>query len=212
MVIFFLGTVVPLTVLIPIVLGIMHFKKLPFHLRVIVVFALISGITNGVSNLLADRGINNMPVFHVFALSEFILCSLFYKKTLASTKIEKVIVPMIFVFFVFAIASTILWQGFLRFNSYTLSFETVVTIVYCLFLFYKLLGANLPSLKENVALIWINVGFLLYFSGSLFLFLFPEFLTAPQWIYDIGWIIHAILVMVMYIFFSIAFIKYKAPK
>ncbi len=212
MVTFLLGKVVPLTVLVPIVIGIIRFNKFPFYLKVIVVFALMSGITSGASILLAKRGINNMPVFHFFTVITFILCSLFYKKALASTKVEKAIVPMICIFVAFAIVSTIFLQGFLKFNTYTLSFETVVIIAYSLLLFYKLLGADISSLKENTPLIWINTAFFLYFSGSLFLFLFPEFLTAPQWVYDTGWIIHGVLVLLMYSFFSIAFIKYKASK
>jgi hypothetical protein len=212
MVKFFIATVVPLTVIIPIVIGIVHLKKFPFYLKVIVAFTLASGITSGACIFLAKRGINNMPVFHAFTIAGFILCSIFYKQVLTSTKVEKAIFPVLFLFLVFATTSTILWQGLSVFNSYTLTFETIVTIVYCLMLFYKLLGADSSSLKENGPLIWINTGFLLYFSGSLFLFLFPQFLTAPQWVYEIGWIIHAILVLLMYTFFSIAFIKYRAPK
>jgi hypothetical protein len=212
MAIFFIGTIVPLSVLIPITVGTIRFSKFPFYLRVIVVFALVSGITSATSTFLAKKGINNMPAFHFFTVATFILCSLFYKKALVSTKIEKFIVPILFIFLAFAICSTVLLQGFLELNTYTLSIETVTIIAYCLFLFYRLLGADISSLKKNAPLIWINTAFFLYFSGSLFLFLFPQFTTAPEWVYNMGWIIHGVLVLLMYIFISIAFIKYKAPK
>lgn len=212
MVTFLLGKIVPLTVVFPIVIGMVRYYRFPYYLRVMVVFALVSGITNVACILMANRGSNNMPFFHFFTVASFIICSLFYKEVLAGTKVEKGIVPIILAFLAFATVSTICWQGFLEFNSFTLTFETVVMIVYSLLLFYKLLGSDLNNSKSNAPLIYINVAFFLYFCGSLFLFAFPQLLTAPKWVYSIGWIIHGILVLLMYAFFSIAFIKYKAPK
>ncbi len=206
---FFLGFLVPFSVLLPICMGIFHFRKFPYQLRVIVVYAIISGIANLIGSIFASHGVNNMPISHVFTVLEFVLCSLFYRKALNGTAVQLAVVPLICFFIVLSIVSAIYWQGIFVFNSYTRSFETITFIIYGLALYYKLLGMDMSMSKQHFSKIWINTGLVLYFSGSLFLFIFPEFLHAPPWVYDVGWIMHASLVMLMYLLFSMAFVKYK---
>ncbi|HYC29801.1 MAG TPA: hypothetical protein VEB42_13305, partial [Chitinophagaceae bacterium] len=72
--------------------------------------------------------------------------------------------------------------------------------------FFRQLNADA---KYPETVLWINAGLLLYFSGSFLLFLFFEVLANNRSANNLAWVLHATLVLLMYILFAIGFIRAK---
>ncbi len=206
----FVQFITPLSVLLPILMGLYYYRSFPEGLRIIVYYLILSFIFNATAVILSRSHLNNMPLLHVFTVVEFACCILFFKHALADTGFPKFAYILIGAFTVLSILNSCFLQPINSFNSYSRSLEAFLLIILSLVFLYKSLGAKIEIAEKSFAFLWICLGFFFYFSGSLFLFLFPEFSHAEPWVYYLGWIVHASLVFLMYIIISIAF--YLSPK
>jgi len=200
----YLHQFIPWTVLIPISVGIFFYAKLTGGIRYILFYTCTAALCNVLAYYLMARYSNNMPMFHVYAVIEFTLCALFFRKALEGTRLARYLPAVIFSFAVLSILNSIYIQDIFSFNSYSRSLEAVIIIIFCLFYMYRMLGSKKRSKEEN-AFLMISVGLFLYFSGSLFLFMFSRYLLVNQAAIELGWGTHAFLVFAMNVFFAIAF-------
>ncbi len=207
----FLQVAIPLSVLAPILIGTFYYRRFFTGMRIVLYYLAIAFAFNLFAALLSRQHINNMPLLHLYTVVEFACCALFFRNALEGTRISKFIPFLIGAFTLLSILNTCFLQDIFSFNSYSRSLEAVLLILLCLFFFYKLLGAKVDAARRSVPYLWAGMGFFFYFSGSLFLFLFPEFEHAEFSIYQLAWLIHALLVLLMYTFFSIAFYLTRRP-
>ncbi len=201
----FVQFAIPLSVLAPILIGAFYYRRFFSGMRIILHYLAIGCIFNLFAVVLSRNNINNMPLLHIYTIVEFACCALFFRSALEGMRIAKIISYLIAAFTLFSIFNVCFLQDIFSFNSYSRSLEALLLIVFCLFFFYKLLGAKAEVSQKSLPLLCICIGFFFYFSGSLFLFLFPEFEHAGFSIYQLAWLIHSLLVLLMYIFFSVAF-------
>ena len=211
MYLYYITYVVPLTILFPLIIGGFRYGSFDTKLRTIFYYLVLSAIISFTSIALAESGQNNLPLLHLFTLLEGVLILLFYQKCLDSYlhRIFFLIAGTGFVCFCFI--DSLFIQNIFKFNTYSRFAEAFMIVCLALYFFYVTLGIETKEQWYRNSLILVNIGLLLYFSSSLLLFLFSQVLLSNRQINIAAWVIHATLVMIMYILFAIGFLQYRKP-
>ena len=201
---FFLDHIMPWSVLVPIICGLLFYPKLGKEEKYILLYTCMGAVFNLLADYFAGKYRNNMPVFHLYAVLEFTLCALFFRSVFSGTRLARFFPAAIISFVVFSALNVFFMQDIFSFNSYPRTIAAVTIIVLCLVHMYRMLGRKQDK-AEGKSSLTISVGLLLYFSGSLFLFMFSRYLLASRPAVELGWSVHAALVLTMYLFFAAAF-------
>ncbi|RYD56262.1 MAG: hypothetical protein EOP56_13085 [Sphingobacteriales bacterium] len=199
----YMGVIVPLGILLPLTIALRRYKYLPVALKWFIGYLLLGVLTNVIVKTLATQGINNMPVFHVYTILEFSLLSIFFRQ-LFFRRLHLILPIIAVVFTVFCLTNMLLWQPISEYNSYSRSAEAILIMVYAIIYFKEALDDQ-HAIPQKLTVTWINAGLLLYFSGSLFLFICGNYILANVSLNTIIWNIHASMVLLMYILFAVGF-------
>lgn len=202
------GVIVPVALVLPLSIALLQYKCLSIELKWFTGSLLLGGIANVAAKLYAMEGMNNMPVSHIYTVVEFLLLSMFYRQLFKGRKLYRLIPVVVIIYTLFCIANTILWQRLTTYNSYSRSAEAILVMIYAIAYFKDMLDERL-SIPYQQTVTWLNAGLLLYFSGSLFLFVCGNLIMTSLSLNTIIWNIHASLVLFMYILFAIGFYHAK---
>ena len=151
---------------------------------------------------------NNLPFFHIYNLIELLYISRISFLFLKDSPFEKAI-PILTTSFITLFLTKFLtdFNSLWEYSTYLRAYEGIVVIVYssCYFINEYKKGESLHLHKT--AGFWINGGLILFFSANLLLFAFSE-LVISQYISvsQSIWIIHSIVMILLYITFTIAFL------
>jgi hypothetical protein len=207
---FYLFTLVPLSVLLPVITGFVFSKRLTQSAKLIWIYAWVSGIFNLLGIVLAKNGLNNMPLFHIYTPIEFSLCMLFFASVFEprwALVLTYILIPL---FILFCIINGWLLQSIWKFNTNTRPVEALFLVIVCLYYLYNSLQIKSGALKTESIGIWFCLGILFYFSGSIFLFIFKEEIKNQISARKLGWALHASLVLLMNILFTLGFTRYRS--
>lgn len=152
----------------------------------------------------AALDLKNLPLLHIFTVLQFYLLALIYRRNLPPVIPTRIINWLIIVFVVIAILSAIFLEGLLRFNTYPRALESIMLIFFSLTFFYKTLKELKIKKLEREPVFWINSGVLIYFSGSLLIFIVSNYFFTSDDILFVAWGIHAILNIVNNLLYGIA--------
>lgn len=118
-------------------------------------------------------GVYYFFIIRIFLLVEFIILSMLYISILRNIKSKQFIVLSICLY-------TIYWV-YNFYNSKFSEFDFMPVVVECLFFnllivyyFYDLIQYNFTIPLYQIPSFWISVGFLIFFSGNFFLFLYTK--------------------------------------
>jgi hypothetical protein len=209
MYLYYISYVVPGTILFPLSVAVLRYASIDMKLRIIFYYLLLSFFFNSVTTVLAESGQNNLPLFHLFTLLEGVLLLLFYRECLANYLRRNLFWFIMAGYLCFCLMNSLFIQHVFSFNTYSRFVEALMIISFSLYYLYTTLETKEPGQWYTDPLIMINIGLLVYFSSSLFLFLFSDVLLSNRQINILAWVIHATLVMIMYILFGIGFFNYR---
>ncbi|AXT52137.1 hypothetical protein D1818_15295 [Aquimarina sp. BL5] len=201
----FLGNVSSFVVVVPLLLATYRFKKLnKVQIRLLYLLGLVL-IVEFVSNMLWRQKINNLPLYHFYAVIEFLLIINIYRKVLSGIFSKNFFVILGVGFGIFSLANTLFFQDLYTFNSNVTTLMGLLVIFFSLSYFYALLKEVKYSALETNPMFWINSGFLIYFSSNLILFFINNnmFKGSTEASYLV-WGLHAIVNIVLTIFYTIA--------
>lgn len=199
------GYVVPATTLLPIITGIVYYKKLNRPLRTLTLFLIFSLLINVIGIGMAQRHQNNLPLLHFYTIFELLGVLFYYYQAQAEDRIRYWIKIIMVIFPVLCVINFTFFQSLYEFNTYTRPLEAIIIIIFS----FIYLNNQKDTEDENVIFTagkWVSIGFLVYFCSSLFQFIFSNVVSksAPKDIKSLVWVIHATFVMIMYLFFYIA--------
>lgn len=144
----------------------------------------------------------NLPLLHIYTLTEFILIYLFYE--IYFNRFYPVLLLRItaVAFVVFSVINSLFIQPINGFNTYARAAEAFILTVLSLLCFYKLAQEHRPAIT------WINTGLLLYFSGAFLLFIVSNYILSygNELNYHI-WAVHAFLSLTMYLLITVGLWK-----
>ncbi|MDF1695999.1 MAG: hypothetical protein P1U56_09215 [Saprospiraceae bacterium] len=154
--------------------------------------------------ILSSYEINSLPVVHLFTVLQFALLVSIFSTGLSPTYSLKFLRGLILFFVVFAMVDASLLNGIFNFNSYSRPLASFLLVYIAIYFFYKTLKELKIKSLTNEPLVWIGIGVILYFSGSLLIFLFTNYVkTSNQALFTL-WGIHAIFNIILNITYSIA--------
>ncbi|WP_299313302.1 hypothetical protein [uncultured Aquimarina sp.] len=192
-------------VVIPLILSVVKIKLLnKVQLRLLYLLIVVF-IVEFISNILWYKKMNNLPLYHFYAVIEFVLIINIYRIVLSKIFSKQVFIILGVAFTIFAIMNTLFFQNLNTFNSNVTTLMGLLVIFLALSYFYALLKEVKYSALETNPMFWINAGFLIYFSSNLILFFINNnmFKGSTEASYLV-WGLHAIVNIVLTIFYTIA--------
>ena len=197
----FIGIIAPSCILIPLFIGFRKGLHQHAALRYLMYYLFLSGAINFLAILLSYNGQNNLPLLHLLTLVEMILLSLFYG-CLLEPKHARIIKRIGIAAAAISLLNSLFIQGLFAFNSYARGMLAILVICYSLlFLLRAQRVAGLPGA------VFLVTGCMIYYGGSVFLFLFSNFLESGTAGSTLIWNVNAALTVILYILLSIGLKK-----
>lgn len=199
---FFISVLVPLSIIIPLCIGLFNVRYFRRYDWNIFIYLFMSGIINLVVSILAYNKINNMPLFHIYTMLEFVCIILFFI-ALYNNRTYRIVAAIVVILFLFlAIINSIIVQSLFIFNTHSRSLEALIIICYCIYYYYTQIK------KEELVLYTAKnlyvTGFFIYFCSAFIIFMMSNItLGISKELNWILWNIHAFMVLIMYVFISI---------
>jgi hypothetical protein len=206
----YLVYIVPAALLIPVIMAFLLKASLRRPLWILVAYLVVSGSINLVAIINSHR--NNLPWLHLYTTLEGTLLFLFYRAIQPAQWIRRWNTVLAIVFPLLCVINGFFFQSIYKSNTYVRPVEAILLIGNSVYYFwhetaYRETG-SWPANPFN----WINAGLLLYFSGSLFQFIFSNVVSATAG-YTIKLLIldiHGTLVLCLYMLMAIGFYKCKS--
>lgn len=198
------------SVLVPILIG--STKKLGKHKELFSIYwlLLISFLVEIPNTILLFYNVNTMLIFHVFTVIEFLSLYVFYQRFYNTTNSGRYLWVFLMVFLLIAFADLFFIAGYRHVNNIASSTESIFLIIFSLYTFYLIMSKMLYDDLLDTSVFWINSAVLFYFAGTLFLFLFSNYLIAKgNKVYGELYKIHTVFNALWYLLISIGFWKVK---
>lgn len=201
-----------LSILLPAIMAVAVFKRLPISLKILSFFIFVTCLMEGLVYLTYQLGINNMPIFHVYTYLEFISISLIYFYIFRSSRVMKwLILLFVMSFIVLSSINIFLGEQATVFNSFQRFVEYGFLMVYFVVFLSKIVASREAPFLELHPYFVLTVGFLIYFTGTLLLFLNVNQLK--EWGIVDYWMIHGILnIFLNIIYFAVLWNGSKVAK
>lgn len=202
---------VPIAIVFPIAAGLVKrvYKKEPLKtIFFYLIFALLSYIISGI---LGFNGINNLPLLHFYTIVEYLFILRYFQHSLNEVKASRMIGLLMFIFPVLAVLDLIFIQDIFQYNSYPRPIAALIIIGLCMYYFFRHASNENKKSWGSVPLNWICSGLLIYFCSGFIYFAFLNIINqyASHATYFLFGTIHATLVLLMYLLFTIGFLKIK---
>jgi hypothetical protein len=190
------------TEILPIVFYLVFLKRNRGEgLWVIFLYCIVSVLTEVLGGVMHLK-----VIFACFPIVQFSLFSLFFYFSLKEKKFKYIPIAGAVVFYVIAI------RNFTNsnFDSFSASLASIFFIPYCILLLYEKMRDSNIEFVYNDKKFWIIVAFFLYFSGTLFLYLYIY--TLPEQQRSSYWQINNFFEILKNILFCVSFIIKKPDK
>ncbi len=198
------------SIFLPILAGIFLYKQ-NSKLQIRLLFYLILiGVLDFFLHYLSLKKINNLPLFHIFTLFEYLFIAYLFFTSLSNHLYKNIIIIGTIVYFTFNALMLALYSDIFDFNHESRVFESFLLIAYAL-LYFNHLSKELSTSPDNFLqqpMFWISLGVLLYFSGNFFLFSFYRYIAK---VFPMIWTLHSILNILNNIFIAISFLCKPKP-
>ena len=192
-------------ILIPTALAIARYKKIDFSQRQLSFLIFYACVIQLVFVGLWHFSIPNLPLFHLYPIGELILLSILYNRHLKMVYPTNLVWVLSGITIVFSLYNSIFIQSIHVFSSNAISIESGILVVYAISYFYKLLKDTVMHDLGSNPMFWINSGVLIYFSGSLVIFLSSNYLLPKSLeMQNMVWGIHAVFNILHYVLYTIA--------
>ena len=113
-------------------------------------------------------------IYDIFTIVEFGLFCLFFTYIINGARINKIVSLVFIVFIIFSVVDYFFLRKEGTFNSTILGVAAVFMISMCIYYFYYQLKKPDTFLIYNTQNFWIIIAFLIYLSGTFFLYLMAE--------------------------------------
>jgi hypothetical protein len=187
------------------------YRRLNPALRLFSWFLFISGIIQAVSLVLWFMSVNNLPLLHIYVAAGFLALALFYNYLLRDFIDQRLMLFLIASFLCFTLLNSVYVQPVDTFNSYALTVESVVIIIFSI---STLMLGQHEVTRENqrpvfASLNWINSGLLIFYTSDILIFYFGDSLIDffPTYMNRYAWVAHSFFSAIMYSCFFIGLWK-----
>lgn len=186
-------------------MGLNQWKGLSIELKFITVMLVSSALADGLSYYLVSNNINSWTVVNCYFMVQFTLLYLAFSH-LSYNNYFKI---FFFGFIGFCLINYFFIQSPFKFNSTSSYLGALFMLLLALFYLYRLFRELPVERVQDLPMLWIAFAVLIYFGGTLFLFLFNNYLIANEpGTHSAIWILHNMLNVAKNVFLSIALWKH----
>jgi hypothetical protein len=143
-----------------------------------------------------------------FTILEFTIISYFTYTSLQGKTLKYLAILGALIFYPVAIINFTKEQE--SFDSIPASVEAIIIISYCILMLYEQINDPKVMFVYNTKKFWVTIAFFLYFSSTLFLFIYARNFTQAE--HDKYWTINNFFEILKNILISISFIMKKSSK
>ncbi len=163
-------------ILIPMVFSLKYLKKNRIEFKYLAFYLTLSGITQIVSFIYWQLQTNNYPILHIYVpIESFILISFF--SILLKGHISNFIFTLLILFMIgFSIVDSFMLENIYTSNTYSRSIEALIIIFLSVLWYIKIVSESGIERAKYVGVNYIVAGQLIYFSGSLLLFSYSNYI------------------------------------
>ena len=191
-----------LTEILPIIFYLIFLKRNRGEgLWVIFLYSLLSLLTELLFEILQRQ-----IIYSIFTIVEFTLFSLFFYISLKEKMFKYIPIIGALIFYIVAISNF----TNKKFDSLSVSLESILIIPYCILLLYEQIKDPSIIFVYYNKKFWVIIAFFLYFSATLFLYIYYSTLSAEQ--RSNYWLINNFFEILKNILLSIAFIMKKSTQ
>jgi drug/metabolite transporter (DMT)-like permease len=159
--------------------------------------------------LIKAFNISDFYVYASFTVIEYSLLTLFLYKSIEDRRQRYVLIIGSLVFFIPVVAN-FLHSSTSSFDSQSASLEAILIIIYSILFLYGQIKDPSVLFVYNTKKFWVVSAFFIYFSSTLFLFLYAATFTRQE--HRSYWYINSIFDIIKNILFCIAFAMKKSDK
>lgn len=193
------------SILAPIIVGAIGYRAFSFNIRFLFLFICLTGVLELISGILMHYQMNNLLLFHIHVYLEFIFITLIFFFVYDSVLWRAVSLIFLGIFLVYSIINNVFYEGLEIFNSRQRYVEGLMLIVMCAGYFISLMRRPIHRYLEKQPMFWLVSGWLIYFAGTLYLFLFSNELMAEEKFQF--WEVHSVLNIGLNTIYVVAFLK-----
>ena len=200
-----------LSILLPLLAGWIRYRYLSPGLQNIFWFCVFAFLLDACARILWLLSIPNLFFGHISTLVEFLFLANAFRLTFGNFISSKLMYGVMVAFSILAIANSLFIQDFEHNNSYIKILEAAILILLSMAYYYKLVREMKVFHLERHPFFWINTAILIYFSSSLFVFIYSNYLLFYSHQTGIRiWFIHALFFILFNYILSIGL--WIAPK
>ena len=173
--------------------------------KLISFIVILTFLNEGTTWLLVYFGEDNLWIYHFYTPITFIFMGLVYSRVLKPVIKVRLIYLGILLFVIFAVINSLFIQDLSEFNSNTVRLSSIFYIVFSILYFFRLLKFPMNISLSKVPMFWLNTGVLVYYSGTLILFLVVDSVISDESdLFIASWILNALFNIVLLGFYSVA--------
>lgn len=179
-------------------------------LQVIFIYCLASFGTEILAPVLKNAfNISEFYLYASFTVIEYSLLTIFLYRSIQDPRLKYVPIIGSVAFFTLAVAN-FLHRSSSNFDSWSASLEAILIIIYSIIFLYGQIKDPSILFVYNTKKFWVVSAIFIYFSSTLFLFLYAATFTARE--HKSYWYINNIFDIIKNILFCIAFAMKKSDK
>ncbi len=187
------------------VLGLVKYSILKKNQRILLLVIGVAVLTELLSLVLLEFGINNYRLFHFYDLIEFTLLVWFFRQLINNGLFESILIIAVVLVCIFGVVNMIVWQGVHEANS---NVSVVISTFLVSISAFSLL--RIPSEKRFKGLhrssfFWGVIAVLIYYSGDSLLYFYSNWLKeiSPDNSIKV-WVLHVAFNTFHYLGFGLA--------
>lgn len=161
---------------LPLGIGLMFLKRLGRDQQILVGIIGFSLVVEILAHWIATWRTSNLPLLHLYAPIEFIAFAYIYKLWLSEWWGKKVFDLGIIGFVAFSVINTLFFQSIDQWNSNAILMKSVLLMILSIAFFYRVLDQMSIDTLSYSPRFWINVSVFLYYSGSLLMVSYTNFI------------------------------------
>jgi hypothetical protein len=193
------------SVLLPLAIGLVRWKKLADVQQLLMLLLLISFLFEIGAVWVSEKlDLPNLPLLHLFTIIQFTILILIFHKVLVPRFTKRWLWGILIGFGVFAITDALFISNLQSFNPLARLVESLILIT-CSFLY---LNKTLQELKikhlDREPMFWISAGVLIYFAGGFLIFISSNYIMPIKLTFFLFWGLHAVLNIITNLFYSVA--------
>lgn len=210
-----LATLPLLCLLMSCILGLRYWQRLPRPFQVLVGYLVFNFLIEVGARMGAILFKQNLPLLHLYTLGECWLLSLFYREILDEDSVfQRYFKWIVGTVLGLTVLNTLFLQGIFEFNSYAKTLVQVLIILYAMDFAFRFSERNDPDPALTQMLRLVNSAILIYYCGSLFVFMSSQYETEMKDGIRILWQVNKGLNLIFHLIVFVALWKmvFKRPK